>query len=131
MKNNKEKYRTSSNTGIKHTQCSRLALPIYEHIAYLKSHSEVICLMFNKHARIQAPKWVIFPPQCRHLGMFIHFNITLSLIKTFLELLFWNCLQSLRNILLNIFRLLWLHKKKGGGSVFASDILSPFYCFKS
>lgn len=59
------------------------------------------------------------PPQSRHLGMFIHFNVTLSLIKTFLELLFWNCLQSLRNILLNIVRFLWLHKKKekkrGGG----------------
>lgn len=63
--------------------------------------------------------------------MFIHVNITLSLIKTFLELLFWNCLQSLRHILLNIFRLLWLHKQKGGGSVFASNILSPFYRLKS
>lgn len=68
--------------------------------------------MFNKYARIHAPKWVLFsPPQSRHHGMFIHFDVTLSLIKTFLELLFWNCLQSLRNILWNIFKILWLCKK--------------------
>lgn len=41
-------------------RCSRLAFPVSEHIAYLKSHSKVICLMFNKYVKIHTPKQVLF-----------------------------------------------------------------------
>ena len=48
--------------------------------------------MFSKYARIHTPKdGAFFPLKVGILGcLYAYFSVTVSLIKTFLELLFWN-----------------------------------------